>query len=1069
MRINYLGFTFLTVFLGLSSLNAQSKKEINQIRSKYDLTKLESIKERLSEKSSLEKQKAIEKAREKGWETNITTKDGRMLELQRVVDDKPIYYTTFNVDAAESTRTDHLHSGGSLGLDLMGQNMTAHVWDGGLARTTHQEYDGAGGTNRFSIGDGTSTQNFHAGHVTGTIIASGVQAAAKGMAPYAEAVGYDWNSDTSEATSAAAGGMLVSNHSYGYAPRDQFGNVQLPDYFFGGYIDVSREWDEIMFNAPNYLMVVAAGNDGDDNSLTSNPTGGSGFDKLTGHSTSKNNLVVANANDASIGSNGNLISVSINSSSSEGPTDDFRVKPDITGNGTGVYSTYVSSNTAYASITGTSMASPNVAGSLLVLQQHYNNLKGDFMRAATLKGLALHTADDAGVSGPDAVFGWGLLNAKNAAETISNEGDFSKIEELTLNQGDSYTITVESDGSSPLLASISWTDRPGTAITSTSSASVLVNDLDIRVSKDGVEYLPYELTGATSSTSRDNDVDPYERIDVNGASGTYTVTVTHKGSLTGGSQDFSLILTGIAGDGTDVPDTPDTPDTCESLPYSESFESGDGWVQASGDDGDWVNDASGTPSSNTGPSDGADGSYYMFLEASSNSSTGQIGANATAILESPCFDLSTVSEATFSFQNHMYGTSVGSLSLEVSTNGGSSWLALWSSSGDQGNQWNEESISLSSYVGNNVQLRFVGTTGGDWSSDIAIDDIALTATGSVADTEAPTTPSGVTASSITETSVTISWSASSDNVGVTGYNVYQGNALLGNTTNTSASISSLTADTTYTFSVTAIDAAGNESSEGTVTTTTTDDSGGSIDLTYCDSEGSDSSYEWIDYVSFGGMTNTTGDDGGYADYTNNTATVAVGTTNTIVFSCGFSGSSYTEFYSVWIDYNQDGTFDDDEETVLGSSSSETNLSGTITIPSTASLGATRMRFSMKYNDTQSACEIFSYGEVEDYTVNIVNTATSIQSLSVASVSATSIGNEEGFVLKAYPNPATDYIAINFDGGNNVSYKIVNTIGQLVQKGSFVGKTINVSSLKEGIYLLEVNDGQKDFKTKLIRK
>lgn len=1071
MRIKHLSFTFLTVFLGLSSLNAQSKKEINQIRNNYDLVKLESIKERLLEKSTVEKQKAIEKAKKNGWETNITTNDGRMLELQRVVNNKPIYYTTFNVDAAESTRTDHLHSGGSLGLNLMGQNMTAHVWDGGLARTSHQEYDGAGGTNRFSIGDSSTTLNFHAAHVTGTIIASGVQSAAKGMAPYAEAVGYDWNSDTSEAIGATADGMLVSNHSYGYAARDQFGNVQLPDYFFGGYIDVSREWDEIMFNAPNYLMVVAAGNDGNDNTASPNPTGGSGFDKLSAFATSKNNLVVANANDASVDANGNLVSVSINSSSSEGPTDDFRIKPDITGNGTNVYSTYESSNTAYASITGTSMASPNVAGSLLILQQHYNNVNGSFMRAATLKGLALHTADDAGASGPDAVFGWGLLNAKNAAETISNNGSFSTIEELTLSQGGSYTITVDSDGSTPLLASISWTDRPGTAITSVSSAPVLVNDLDVRVSKNGVEYLPYELTGATTSASRDNDVDPYERVDVNGASGTYTITVTHKGTLTGGSQNFSLIVSGITSDGSGGGTDPDPdPVTCESLPYSESFESGDGWIQASGDDGDWINDASGTPSSNTGPSAGVDGSFYMFLEASTNGSAGQIGANGTAILESPCFDLSTVSSATFSFQNHMYGTSVGSLGLEVSTNEGSTWSSLWSSSGDLGNQWNEESISLSSYVGGTIQLRFVGTTGSSWSSDIAIDDINLTVGGSTVDTSAPTAPSNLAASGITETSLTISWSASSDNIGVTGYNVYQGSSLLGTTTSTSTSITGLTAGTTYIYNVTALDAAGNESSADSVIVTTTSDSSGGGDFTYCGSEGSDSSFEWIDNVSFGGFTNSTGDDGGYADYTNNIASVTPGSTNTLIISAGFASSSYTEYWKVWIDYNQDGVFDDDEIVASGSSSSADNLSVDVTIPSSASTGTTRMRVSMKYNADQTACETFNYGEVEDYTVNITNTVSSYQTFANTSLGADALGYEQGFTLKSYPNPATSFVQVNLQNrGVGASYKIVNSIGQLVKEGSLKGATINVSSLNSGIYILEVNDGQKAFRSKLVKE
>lgn len=146
-----------------------------------------------------------------------------------------------------------------------------------------------------------------------------------------------------------------------------------------------------MLNAPNYLMVVAAGNDGSDNSANTNPTGGFGFDKLTGHSTSKNNLVVAAANDANIDSSGNLLSATIASFSSEGPIDNFRIKPDIAGNGVSVYSTYDASDTAYNSISRTSMASPNVTGSLILLQQHHNNLNSPYLKAATLKGLALHS------------------------------------------------------------------------------------------------------------------------------------------------------------------------------------------------------------------------------------------------------------------------------------------------------------------------------------------------------------------------------------------------------------------------------------------------------------------------------------------------------------------------------------------------------------------------------------------------------------------------------------------------------------------------------------------------------
>ncbi|TCI93230.1 trypsin-like peptidase domain-containing protein [Tenacibaculum sp. M341] len=184
-----------------------------------------------------------------------------------------------------------------------------------------------------------------------------------------------------------------------------------------------------------------------------------------------------------------------------------------------------------------------------------------------------------------------------------------------------------------------------------------------------------------------------------------------------------------SGGGGNPPNPTNCTSSVSSFPYSQSFESSVGWTQASGDDGDWVRDSGGTPSSGTGPSSGAAGNFYMFLEASTNGSTGQIGANATAVLQSPCFDLSGLSSATFTFSNHMYGTSVGSLALQASTDG-ATWTTLWSDSGNKGNQWNDESVNLSSYLGQDeVRLRFVGTTGSSWSSDIAIDNIALTSGG----------------------------------------------------------------------------------------------------------------------------------------------------------------------------------------------------------------------------------------------------------------------------------------------------------------------------------------------------
>ncbi|WP_281321828.1 S8 family serine peptidase [Flavobacterium aestivum] len=545
---------------------SQTQNDIEKIRSNTNVSELESLSQKHKTEAEKNKQKAFKLAKTKGWKTSFTNKDGSVSELMSVTEDgkSPIYFATENVNAAKSTRTNYLNTGGGLGLNLNGQTMTAYVWDGGATLPTHNEFGG-----RVSITDGvttivtTSNNSQHANHVTGTIVAAGTVAASKGMAYQANARTNEWNNDLSEATTAATNGMLLSNHSYGWATRNASGAVLIAPWRFGAYETVARDWDNLMYNAPYYLMVKAAGNDGNDNTANTSPLGGNpAYDKLTGYATCKNNLVIANANDAVINASGGLTSVTINTSSSQGPTDDLRIKPDITGNGTSVYSTATLTspitpltNSSYGNATGTSMASPNVTGTLLLLQQHYKNKTGNFMRAATLKGLALHTADDAGAVGPDAIFGWGLLNAKFAAETITKSGTNAIVQEHTLANGSSYSFTVVSDGINPLIASISWTDPAGVAYggsTPNIGTAKLINDLDIRVTNGSGTYFPYRLTSATTNGLGDNTKDPYERININGASGVYTVTVTHKGTLANANQRYSLIVTGITMPSTDL-------------------------------------------------------------------------------------------------------------------------------------------------------------------------------------------------------------------------------------------------------------------------------------------------------------------------------------------------------------------------------------------------------------------------------------------------------------------------------------------------------------------------------------
>ncbi len=543
---NY-GLLILFLLFFSSHAVSQTLQERREITKNYDLKKLAELTKQFSDYHKINRQRAYDVAKLRGVETSYYTADSSYAELQGITQDGTLlFYKTDNLDAAISTRTNYLNTGGNLGLSLDGQNMTAYVWDGGHARTTHQEYDGSGGTDRVSLGDvsaeGGLQLDSHATHVTGTICASGTYSLAKGMASQANVISYKWTNDVAEVALEASQGMLISNHSYSLKA------INLDDYFFGGYTFGAYEWDTILYNVPFYLMVVSAGNLGTD-TFNGSPLDPSNpeFDKLTDQGVSKNNLVVANAQDATIDANGDLVSVSINSGSSQGPSDDYRIKPDITGNGTTVTSSVATSDSSYATYNGTSMSAPNVTGSLLLLQQHYNDLYNTYMRASTLKGLALHTADDAGITGPDANFGWGLLNAKRAAETITDKGTSAIIEEIVLYDGETYTINVESDGINDLLASISWTDPADTwTVALNDSTPVLVNDLDITITQNSNTFYPWELTGVnTNAQNSSNDVDNFERIDVSNPSGTYTLTINHKGTLTNQSQNFSLIVTGI--------------------------------------------------------------------------------------------------------------------------------------------------------------------------------------------------------------------------------------------------------------------------------------------------------------------------------------------------------------------------------------------------------------------------------------------------------------------------------------------------------------------------------------------
>jgi len=263
--------------------------------------------------------------------------------------------------------------------------------------------------------------------------------------------------------------------------------------------------------------------------------------------------------------------------------------------------------------------------------------------------------------------------------------------------------------------------------------------------------------------------------------------------------------------------------TISSFPYNEGFESSLPWSPQNNPSTStgWRRHSGTTTSSGTGPSSGAAvGTYYTYLETSSPTT-----ASTDYFLEGPCFDLTGASSASFGFKYHMYSTSVmGTLSLEATTDD-VNWTSVWSETGNKGDVWQTASgISLDSYAGQTVKLRFKGTTSSSgyvYRNDMAIDDLSLTTSGGGGDAISPTAPTNLLSSSTTSNSTQLSWTAASDNVAVTGYDIYRNGSYLGSTTSTFYSVTGLSPSTTYSFFVRAKDGAGNVSANSNTRQVTT--------------------------------------------------------------------------------------------------------------------------------------------------------------------------------------------------------------------------------------------------------
>lgn len=342
-----------------------------------------------------------------------------------------------------------------------------------------------------------------------------------------------------------------------------------------------------------------------------------------------------------------------------------------------------------------------------------------------------------------------------------------------------------------------------------------------------------------------------------------------------------------------------------------------------------------------------------------------------------------------------------------------------------------------------------------------VEDYTINISGS-----APTcnTPGGLSTSGITSSGATASWSAVT---GAASYNlryrpVGGSYTQVNNIGGTSYNITGLNASTSYEWSVQTNCTNGlssNWSANATFTTLAPPSNN------YCSAGGTNANDEWIDLVQIGTINNVTGSNGGYADFTSQSVSLVRGTNNTIYFSKGSPNSDYG-YWRVYVDWNQDGDFaDSGEREISGRSRSNGTLSGTISVPSTAALGTTRMRVMMKYGSYPSYCETYTWGETEDYTINVVASGSNGPQPSFT------FGEVLDDQVSVSPNPAFDAAYVQIDVQSPIQQAFLADMnGRMIRPLQAVPgrQEIEVASLPEGMYLIVVQTDVGVITTRMVK-
>jgi len=462
----------------------------------------------------------------------------------------PLRIKKLNAVAAQLSNVTPLYSAP---YNLSGAGVVLSIFEpDGRPDTAHPEFGGRL-TSHF---DPSRPVNAHATHTSGTMIAAGLNSAAKGMAPAATLHAFDANPSDSngdpdfnkflddKTNGTKSVGSVADNNSWDFAFSWQDGNVWYGNEDgYGAYSGLESEpYDALMRTTNEPLIVHAAGNDADSGNpvlgqwgvhkhiedqtpsgsyphtycYSKNGTGtdcpttapfncsaGPTYCEKTQHPTHGANttigLMASTKNTVTVGAI-QPVAFAIAPFSAHGPTTDGRVKPELVAKGTDQFSTFP--NSAYATVAGTSMSTPVVTGIAGMLTQQYRKTFGTTPNASMLKTLLIAGADDLGNAGPDYTFGFGLADAKASADLIRDDnGTGSRIRTGTVSNGQEIDFPVTLAAAQRFRVVLGWFDpevllqpNPQPDDDDVLADKTLVNDLDVRVvDPNGVTVLPFVL------------------------------------------------------------------------------------------------------------------------------------------------------------------------------------------------------------------------------------------------------------------------------------------------------------------------------------------------------------------------------------------------------------------------------------------------------------------------------------------------------------------------------------------------------------------------------------------------